>query len=181
MGKGVIAVGLVLMMGLAGLDIKKGELSVGDFVAVNTYLIQLYLPLNFLGFVYREIRQAFVDLERMFGLLDVHPDVDDLPDAPELNMKGGEIRFENVHFAYHDRPILKGLSFTVPAGKRLRLWGQAVQVNQPCHDCCLDFMIRNLGKLQLMAKISRLFSIVCSSGIRGGAARYGDVQFVYWL
>lgn len=119
----IIAVGLVLMMGLAGLDIKKGELSVGDFVAVNTYLIQLYLPLNFLGFVYREIRQAFVDLERMFGLLDVHPDVDDLPDAPELKMKGGEIRFEDVHFAYHDRPILKGLSFTVPAGKKVAIVG----------------------------------------------------------
>lgn len=119
----IIAVGLVLMMGLAGLDIKKGELSIGDFVAVNTYLIQLYLPLNFLGFVYREIRQAFVDLERMFGLLDVHPDVDDKPNAPALQVNGGAIAFEDVHFAYQDRPILKGLSFVVPAGKKVAIVG----------------------------------------------------------
>jgi len=119
----IIAVGLVLMMGMAGLDIQRGELSVGDFVAVNTYLIQLYLPLNFLGFVYREIRQAFVDLERMFGLLDVHPDVDDRPGAPALHSTAGEIRFENVHFAYHDRPILKGVSFVVPAGKKVVIVG----------------------------------------------------------
>ncbi len=119
----IIAVGLVLMMGLAGLDIKKGELSIGDFVAVNTYLIQLYLPLNFLGFVYREIRQAFVDLERMFGLLDVHPDVDDKPNAPALQINGGAIAFEDVHFAYQDRPILKGLSFVVPAGKKVAIVG----------------------------------------------------------
>ena len=119
----IIAVGLVLMMGLAGHDIQQGHLSVGDFVAVNTYLIQLYLPLNFLGFVYREIRQAFVDLERMFGLLDVHSDVDDIDDAQPLIISKGEIRFKDIHFAYQDRPILRGVSFVVPAGRKIAIVG----------------------------------------------------------
>ena len=71
-------------MGIAGNDIQQGKLSVGDFVAVNTYLLQLYLPLNFLGWVYREIRQSLIDLERMFGLLDEHPDVQDPENATDF-------------------------------------------------------------------------------------------------
>jgi len=120
---GVIAIGLVLIMGIAGNDIQQGKLSVGDFVAVNTYLLQLYLPLNFLGWVYREIRQSLIDLERMFGLLDEHPDVKDPENAQDLRLSQGEIKFDNVHFAYKDRAILKGVSFTVPAGKKVAIVG----------------------------------------------------------
>ena len=119
----VIAIGLVLIMGIAGHDIQQGKLSVGDFVAVNTYLLQLYLPLNFLGWVYREIRQSLIDLERMFGLLDEHPDVKDPENAKALRLSQGEIKFDNVHFAYRDRAILKGVSFTVPAGKKVAIVG----------------------------------------------------------
>ena len=119
----VIAIGLVLIMGIAGHDIQQGKLSVGDFVAVNTYLLQLYLPLNFLGWVYREIRQSLIDLERMFGLLDEHPDVKDPENAQELRLSQGEIKFDNVHFAYKERAILKGVSFTVPAGKKVAIVG----------------------------------------------------------
>ena len=119
----VIAIGLVLIMGIAGNDIQQGKLSVGDFVAVNTYLLQLYLPLNFLGWVYREIRQSLIDLERMFGLLDEHPDVKDPENAQDLRLSQGEIKFDNVHFAYKDRAILKGVSFTVPAGKKVAIVG----------------------------------------------------------
>ena len=119
----VIAIGLVLIMGIAGHDIQQGKLSVGDFVAVNTYLLQLYLPLNFLGWVYREIRQSLIDLERMFGLLDEHPDVKDPENAQALRLSQGEIKFDNVHFAYRDRAILKGVSFTVPAGKKVAIVG----------------------------------------------------------
>ena len=119
----VIAIGLVLIMGIAGHDIQQGKLSVGDFVAVNTYLLQLYLPLNFLGWVYREIRQSLIDLERMFGLLDEHPDVKDPENARELRLSQGEIKFDNVHFAYKERAILKGVSFTVPAGKKVAIVG----------------------------------------------------------
>jgi len=119
----VIAIGLVLIMGIAGNDIQQGKLSVGDFVAVNTYLLQLYLPLNFLGWVYREIRQSLIDLERMFGMLDEHPDVKDPENAQDLRLSQGEIKFDNVHFAYKDRAILKGVSFTVPAGKKVAIVG----------------------------------------------------------
>ena len=119
----IIALGLVLIMGIAGHDIQKGNLSVGDFVTVNTYLLQLYLPLNFLGWVYREIRQSLVDLERMFSLLDEYPDVQDPDGASSLALGKGEVSFEGVHFAYKDRPILRGVSFTVPAGRRVAIVG----------------------------------------------------------
>ena len=119
----IIAFGLMAVMAMAGADIQNGNLTVGDFVAVNTYLLQLYLPLNFLGWVYRELRQALVDMERMFGLLDERPDIADKPDAKPLVIKGGELVFDNVHFAYGERPILKGISFTVQPGKRVAIVG----------------------------------------------------------
>ena len=119
----IIAFGLMAVMAMAGADIQKGNLTVGDFVAVNTYLLQLYLPLNFLGWVYRALRQALVDMERMFGLLDERPDIADKPDAKPLVINGGELVFDNVHFAYGERPILKGISFTVQPGKRVAIVG----------------------------------------------------------
>ncbi|MGB2123772.1 MAG: ABCB family ABC transporter ATP-binding protein/permease, partial [Candidatus Puniceispirillaceae bacterium] len=119
----IIAIGLMLMMGMAGLHIQEGRLTVGDFVAVNTYLLQLYMPLNFLGWVYRELRQALVDMERMFGLLEEDIDVQDRKNAPDLEIDGGAISFENVHFSYGDRPILQGVSFAVPKGKRVAIVG----------------------------------------------------------
>jgi ATP-binding cassette subfamily B protein len=123
-GQGVIiAFGLMAVMAMAGADIQKGNLTVGDFVAVNTYLLQLYLPLNFLGWVYRELRQALVDMERMFGLLDEEPSIADKPAAKPIKIDGGEVVFDNVHFAYGDRPILKGVSFSVKPGKRVAIVG----------------------------------------------------------
>ena len=119
----IIAIGLMLMMGMAGLHIQEGRLTVGDFVAVNTYLLQLYMPLNFLGWVYRELRQALVDMERMFGLLDEDIDVRDRENASDLAVQGGAVRFDDVYFAYGDRPILRGVSFTVPKGKRVAIVG----------------------------------------------------------
>ena len=119
----VIAIGLMVMMSMAGADIKAGHLSIGDFVVVNTYLLQLYMPLNFLGWVYRELRQSLVDMERMFGLMDENPDIADRPGAPDLIVSDAAISFENVHFSYADRPILKGVSFTVPKGKRVAIVG----------------------------------------------------------
>ena len=119
----IIAIGLMLMMSMAGLHIQQGHLTVGDFVAVNTYLLQLYMPLNFLGWVYRELRQALVDMERMFGLLDEPVTIRDLDDAPDLDVDGGSIVFDDVHFAYGERQILKGVSFTVPKGRRVAIVG----------------------------------------------------------
>ena len=119
----IIGIGLVLVMGFAGWDIQAGRMSVGDFVAVNTYLLQLYLPLNFLGYVYREVRQAVIDLERMLGLIEEEPDITDVENAPALRLSKGAISFKDVHFSYGNRPILKGVSFDVPAGKRVAIVG----------------------------------------------------------
>ena len=120
---GIIAIGLMIMMFMAGFDIQNGKLTIGDFVAVNTYLLQLYLPLNFLGWVYRELRQALVDMERMFGLLDEKPEIADRDGAAPLVISGGDLVFDNVHFSYGDRAILKGVSFRVPAGRRVAIVG----------------------------------------------------------
>jgi ATP-binding cassette subfamily B protein len=124
-GQGIIiAAGLTVIMLMAAQEVVDGRMKVGDFVLVNTYLIQLYLPLNFLGFVYREIKQSLIDMEAMFVLLTEQQEVSDKPDAPDLALAGGEVRFEDVRFGYGpDREILKGVSFTVPAGKTVAIVG----------------------------------------------------------
>jgi len=120
----IVSAGLAAVMILAVLGVKDGRLTVGDLVMANTFLIQLYIPLNLLGTVYREIAQALVDMEAMFTLLHRRREVVDKPDAKPLQVKGGEIRFENVVFAYDpERTILKGISFTVPAGKTVAVVG----------------------------------------------------------
>jgi len=113
----IISVGLTLVMYMAGRGIVAGTMTVGDFVAVNTYLIQLYQPLNFFGFVYREIKQALVDMEHMFDLLDEPAEVVDKPGAPALAPAGGRVVFDDVAFGYDPRrPILRGVGFTVEPG-----------------------------------------------------------------
>jgi ABC-type transport system involved in Fe-S cluster assembly fused permease/ATPase subunit len=120
----IIAVGVTLLMAMAAQDVVQHRASVGDFVLVNAYLIQLYLPLNFLGTVYREIRQALIDMEAMFTLLGVDIEVADPPGAPPLAVTGGRIEFRNVYFGYDTRrPILKDVSFTVEPGRTLAIVG----------------------------------------------------------
>jgi ATP-binding cassette, subfamily B, heavy metal transporter len=120
----IIAVGLMLVMVLAATFIASGKMTLGGLVVVNALLTQLYVPLNFLGTVYREINQGLVDLEKMFGVLNEPQEVQDKPGAPPIHVNGGEIRFENVVFAYEpERTILKGVSFTVPAGKTVAVVG----------------------------------------------------------
>ncbi|MBV6656685.1 MAG: ABC transporter ATP-binding protein/permease [Devosiaceae bacterium] len=120
----IFTVGLVACMMLSARAVQTGTQTLGDFVMINALLLQLWQPLNFLGFVYREIKQGLVDLETMFGLLRRNPEINDAPDATPLQIKGGAIRFENVHFAYDpERPILNGISFEVPAGKQVALVG----------------------------------------------------------
>ena len=120
----IMAIGLGVVMGLTALGIKSGQFTVGDFVMSNAILIQLYQPLNLLGTTYREITQALVDMDAMFRLLHQPQEVRDTPGALPLVVRGGEIRFENVIFAYEpQRTVLKGISFSVPAGKTIAVVG----------------------------------------------------------
>lgn len=121
---GIIATGLVILMLMAAQGVVDGTMTVGDFVLVNTYLIQLYLPLNFLGFVYRTIRQSLTDMEDMFQLMNVPKEVQDKPGAPSLAASDGRLRFNSVDFGYDPRrPILKGVDFEVSPGKTLAIVG----------------------------------------------------------
>jgi ATP-binding cassette subfamily B protein len=119
-----MSLGLGVVMALAAFGIHSGTFTVGDFVMSNAILIQLYQPLNLLGTTYREITQALVDMDAMFRLLHQPQEVEDKPGALPLKVQGGEIRFENVVFAYErERTVLKGISFTVPAGKTVAVVG----------------------------------------------------------
>src|SRR5512140_1595423 len=112
----IIAVGVTLLMLLAADGVVKGTMTVGDLVLVNVYMIQLYMPLHFLGFVYREIKNALADMEKMFRLLDEHREVEDAPDAQPLKLNGTAVRFENVRFFYDPaREILPDVSFDIPS------------------------------------------------------------------
>jgi len=124
-GQGVIiGIGLIWVMTMAGQGVVDGIYTIGDFVLVNTFLIQLYLPLSFLGTVYRELKRGMVDMDKMFELTEVDPEVQDLPNAQPLVANAGEIVFDNVCFSYNpDRPILKNVSFTVPSGKMVAIVG----------------------------------------------------------
>ena len=120
----IIATGLTVMMLLAGSRVVAGTMTVGDFVLVNAYLLQLYVPLNALGFVYRNLRQSLIDLEQLFALLDVAVDVRDRPGAPPLPDGPGHLAFRGVSFAYDPRrPILRDVSFEAPPGARIAIVG----------------------------------------------------------
>ena len=124
-GQGLIfGVGTAVIMVMSALAVQRGEQTIGDFVFVNALLLQLSVPLNFIGFVYREIRQGLTDIEQLFDLLEVDAEVQDRPGAAPLQIREGMITFRDVHFAYDpERAILKGLSFDVPAGKTVAIVG----------------------------------------------------------
>jgi len=121
----IIALALVAMLWRATQGVVDGRMTLGDLVMINAFMIQLYIPLNFLGVLYREIKQSLTDLDKMFTLMDREREVADRPGAPALALQDApELRFEDVHFAYEpDRPILHGVSFTIPAGKTVAVVG----------------------------------------------------------
>lgn len=120
----IIAAGLTGVMILAAYEIAAGRMTVGGLVLVNGFLVQLYVPLNLLGTVYREIMQALIDMEKMFSVLNVPPEIKDKPGAPAIRVGGGSVKFDNVVFAYDpQRTILRGVTFEVPAGKTVAIVG----------------------------------------------------------
>ena len=120
----IITSGLVIVMVMAAVGVQNGALTVGDFVMVNAYMIQITMPLNFLGTVYREIRQSLVDMGQMFDLLDQPAEVTDKPKAPAIDVRGGVVELDDVRFSYDPtRPILKGVSLKVGAGESVALVG----------------------------------------------------------
>lgn len=120
----IFSIGMTIVMVLAARDIMGGRVSIGSFVLVNAMLVQLYIPLNFMGMLYREIKQALIDIDDMFKVLERNPEIEDKPDARPLHITQGIVRFEDVHFAYNpEREILKGVSFEVPAGQTIAIVG----------------------------------------------------------
>jgi ATP-binding cassette subfamily B protein len=120
----IFTAGLTASMMMCALGVRSGHNTVGDFVMINAMMIQLYQPLNFMGMVYREIKQAIIDIEKMFNVLSRDPEITDVAGATPLVVTSGNVRFDNVQFAYEpDRQILKGLSFEVPAGKTVAIVG----------------------------------------------------------
>ncbi|HEY9119803.1 MAG TPA: ABC transporter ATP-binding protein/permease, partial [Marinobacter sp.] len=120
----IIGLAMIVIMAMAVREVAKGEITLGDFTMINAYLLQLFIPLNALGFVYREIRQALVNVERLFGLLGDEPVIEDAPDARALVVDKGEVCFDHVHFAYRqDRQILRDVSFSIPPGHTVAVVG----------------------------------------------------------
>ena len=120
----IFTIGMTIIMALAARDIMAGRATIGSFVLVNAMLVQLYIPLNFMGMLYREIKQALIDIDDMFHIVEQNPEIEDRPGARPLAVSEASVRFEDVHFAYMpEREILKGVSFEVPAGKTVAIVG----------------------------------------------------------
>ncbi len=146
----IISVGLTIMMLMAAKGIQNGTMSVGDFVMVNAYLLQLYQPLNGLGFIYRAIKRAFTDMENMFDLLDQHREIADKPDAKTLQVHGGAVSFDQVQFGYDPRrPILKDVSFHIPAGQTLAVVGHSGAGKSTLSRLLFRFYDVNQGRVQI--------------------------------
>ncbi len=147
---GIIALGLTAVMLLAAYGAAAGTMTVGQFVMANTFLIQLYVPLNFLGFAYREIKQGLVDMEAMFRLLAEQREIADAPDAKPLVVSEGEVRFEDVHFAYRpDRGILHGVSFTVTPGATVAIVGSSGAGKSTISRLLFRFYDVNAGRITI--------------------------------
>lgn len=146
----IIAIAQTSMIGLAAHQVTQGKMSLGDFTLVNAFMMQLFLPLNFLGFVYREIKSSMANIEQMFGLLKKQPKVVDAANAPSLNIKQGQITFKDIHFAYRsDRPILKGVSFTIQPGEKVAVVGASGAGKSTLVKLLFRFYDSNQGQISI--------------------------------
>lgn len=173
----VFTLGLGAVMALCAIGVRNGTHTVGDFVLINAMMIQLYVPLNIIGFVYREMKQAIIDIEKMFDVLHRRPEVEDRPGAKPLRVMSGAIRFEDVRFSYDaERPILKGLSFEVPAGKTVAIVGPSGAGKSTISR--LLFRLRHSGwqDLDRWAGHSRRHADLVACGNWHGAAGYRALQ-----
>ncbi len=144
----IIGVGLLCILWRATQDVLAGTLTLGDLVLINTFMLQLYIPLNFLGVIYRELKQSLIDMDQMFALLSAGREVADAPDAPPLRVAGAQVRFERVTFAYEpSRPILRDVSFTIDAGTTTAVVGHS-----------------GAGKSTLARLLFRFYDLDCASG-----------------
>jgi ATP-binding cassette subfamily B protein len=146
----IISASMTAMLTLAAYEVSAGRMTLGDFVLVNAFMMQIFLPLNFLGFVYREIKSSMTNIEKMFALLKVENKVADKLDATDIDLNQGKIEFENVQFAYDpERPILKGLSFTLNAGEKLALVGSSGAGKSTIAKLLFRFYDANSGSIKI--------------------------------
>src|SRR6202453_464949 len=144
----IFTLGLIVVLLMCVAEVRNGTKTVGAFVLVNLIMLQLYQPLNFMGMVYRDIRQAIIDVEAMFVILAQNPEIEDIPGAQPLKVTAGAVRFENVDFAYDsDRPILRGVSFEAPAGHTIAIVGPSGAGKSTIPPLLFRFYEPNAGRI----------------------------------
>jgi len=174
----IIAATITVMMILAARQVAAGTMTLGDLVMVNAYMIQLFIPLNFLGFVYREIRQSLANIERLFGLLEKPVKVEDRPGAKDLEVTAGRVRFEDVHFRYHpERSILEGVSLEIPAGHKVAVVGPSGAGKSTLSRLLFRFYDVDQGRIAIDGQdIRDVTQQSLRQGNRRGAAGHRAVQ-----